>query len=86
MAYTPWPNGEEHTYPKCWYKPVSDPELAGLALRFTLSEDITAAIPPGDERLFRIALNAAGGFTPLSDAERQQLMERATILEPLFKA
>jgi hypothetical protein len=29
------------------------------ALRFTLSEDITAAIPPGDERLFRIALAAA---------------------------
>lgn len=86
MAYTPWGNGEEHTYPKCWYKPVSDPELAGLALRFTLSEDITAAIPPGDERLFRLALSAAAEFKPVSKAERQQLLERAQKLEPLFKA
>lgn len=86
MAYTPWGKDEEHTYPKCWYKPISDPELAGLALRFTLSEDITAAIPPGDERLYRIALNAAGEFKPLTDAEREQLVERAQKLEPLFKA
>jgi predicted aldo/keto reductase-like oxidoreductase len=85
MAYTPWPQGEEQTYPKCWYKPVSDPDLAGLALRFTLSEDITAAIPPGDERLYRIALKAAGEFLPLSVAERKQLVERAQKLEPLFK-
>jgi predicted aldo/keto reductase-like oxidoreductase len=85
MAYTPWPQGEEHTFAKCWYKPISDPELAGLALRFTLSEDITAAIPPGDERLFRIALQAAARFTPLTDAERQQLEQRTVHLEPLFK-
>lgn len=86
MAYTPWGKDEEHTIPKCWYKPISDPELAGLALRFTLSEDITAAIPPGDERLYRIALGAAGGFKPLSGAERKHLAERAQKLEPLFKA
>jgi predicted aldo/keto reductase-like oxidoreductase len=86
MAYTPWPKGEEHGYPKCWYKPISDPDLAGLALRFTLSEDITAAIPPGDERLFRIALAAAGGFKPLTESERRELVERAKGLEPLFKA
>ncbi len=86
MAYTPWPKGEEHQYPKCWYKPISDPELAGLALRFTLSEDVTAAIPPGDERLYRIALNAAGGFKLLTDAERRQLTARADTLDPLFSS
>lgn len=86
MAYTPWPEGEPHNYQKCWYKPISDPELAALALRFTLSEDITAAIPPGEESLYRIALNAARGFTPLTAAERQLLAERAARLEPLFKA
>lgn len=86
MAYTPWAKDEERGYPKCWYKPISDPGLAELALRFTLSEDITAAVPPGDERLFRIALNAAGGFTPLTDTERQELVRRAQKLEPLFKA
>jgi predicted aldo/keto reductase-like oxidoreductase len=85
MAYTPWPIGEKHTYPNCWYKPISDPDLAALALRFTLSEDITAAIPPGDETLYRIALEAAGRFTPLTDAERKQLIEHAENLEPLFK-
>jgi predicted aldo/keto reductase-like oxidoreductase len=86
MAYTPWPKDEERNYPKCWYKPISDPELARLALRFTLSEDVTAAIPPGDERLYRIALQAAGEYTPLTATERQLLTTRAQNLEPLFKA
>ncbi len=86
MAYSPWSKDEQHTYPKCWYKPISDPELASLALRFTLSEDITAAIPPGDEQLYRIALEAAGSFTPLTDSERKQLVARAKNLEPLFTA
>jgi len=85
MAYTPWPEGEPRTFKKCWYKPISDPELAGLALRFTLSEDITAAIPPGEESLYRIALNAAQGFKPLTATERQQLIRHAATLDPLFR-
>jgi predicted aldo/keto reductase-like oxidoreductase len=73
LAYTKWPEGARKTYPKCWYQPVEQGDLARQALRFTLSEDVTAAIPPGDERLFQMALEQASEFEPLSAAERQKL-------------
>jgi len=84
MAHTTWATGETHTYPKCWYHPIEDHDLARRALRFTLSEDITAAIPPGDARLFRIALDAAPGLTPLTVKERNELLASAAGLTPIF--
>ena len=86
MARTPWKEGEPHTYAKCWYRPIEDPGLARKALRFTLSEDVTALIPPGDERLFRMALAAAPGLTPLTAEERRDLLASATGTAPLFHA
>lgn len=86
MAYTKWPEGAHKTYPNCWYQPVDNGDLARQALRFTLSEDITAAIPPGDERLFRMALEMAQEFKPLSPRERQALLARSAGVEPIFHA
>jgi len=86
MAHTTWKEGEPHTYPKCWYHPIEDADLARKALRFTLSEDITAAIPPGDERLFRIALAAAPGLKPLTAEERHDLLASARGVIPIFHA
>jgi predicted aldo/keto reductase-like oxidoreductase len=84
LAHKPWGKGEKHTYEKTWYEPIEDPELARQALRFTLSEDITAAIPPGEEKFFRLALDIASKFRPLSKTEREQLMARAKTDEPIF--
>ncbi len=86
MAYTPWTKGEPRTHPKCWYKPVSDPALAAKAVRFTLSQEITAAVPPGDEHLFRMALDIAAGFTPMSKKEQTALLASTKGVEPLFRA
>lgn len=86
MAHTTRKQGEARSYPKCWYHPIEDPELARKALRFTLSEDITAAIPPGDERLFRIALAAAPGLQPLGADERRDLLASARGSTPIFHA
>ena len=86
LAYTPWPKDAKRTYPKCWYRPIEDRALALQALRFTLSEDITAAIPPGDARLFRMAVDLAAEFTPLSARERTDLLASTRDLQPLFKA
>lgn len=85
LAYSPWPKGAEHTYPKCWYKPIDDPALALQSLRFTLSEDVTAALPPGDENLFRLALETASSFTPMTAEERSVLLASTKGREPLFK-
>jgi predicted aldo/keto reductase-like oxidoreductase len=58
LAKRQWLDGEEHTYPKCWYCPIyDDDELARLALNYTLSQDVDTAVPPGDQRLFRLALS-----------------------------
>ena len=86
LAYTPWPKDAKSTCPNCWYRPTEDRALALQALRFTLSEDVTAAIPPGDARLFRMAVDLAAEFTPLSVRERADLLAGAQDLQPIFKA
>lgn len=86
LAHTRWPQFSERTHQKCWYKPVDERELAHQALRFTLSEEITAAIPPGDERLYQLALELATDLPPLTGAERKHLLASASGVEPIFRA
>ena len=77
--------GEARTRERCWYAPAEKHELADLALRFTLSQPITAAIPPGDPDLFRMALDIAESFRPITDEELGRLRERARGMRPLFE-
>jgi aryl-alcohol dehydrogenase-like predicted oxidoreductase len=86
MAHGPWRKNEKRKYPNCWYRPIEERELARQALRFTLSEDVTAAIPPGDVRLFTMALDMACDLPPLSAEERQALLARTRNLTPLLRA
>ena len=86
MAHTTWPDGNHEAWRKCWYKPVDDPELAEKALRFTLGEDVTAAIPPGELPLFRMALDFAARLRPLSGTERNDLLAQARGVRPIFRA
>jgi predicted aldo/keto reductase-like oxidoreductase len=85
MAKGPWPKDGAHPYPKCWYEPLSDPDDALLGLRFALSHPITAAIPPGDENLFELALRLAQRLKPLSRKETEALKARALTGEPIFR-
>ena len=62
MARRPWPEGAAKTHPKCWYEPLATETAAREGLRFTLSHPVTAAIPPGDENLFRMALDLAASL------------------------
>ncbi|MCW5979817.1 MAG: aldo/keto reductase [Bryobacteraceae bacterium] len=86
MAQTTIPKGAPHSHKKCWYTPVSDPKQVERALRFTLSEDITAAIPPGDEGLYQMALDAAAAYRPITAKERAELLASAKGVEPIFRA
>lgn len=70
---------------KCWYHPLEDPEMAALALRFTLSQPITAAIPPGDPELYRMAVEIGEDFTPITEEETAQLREAAKGKAPIFE-
>lgn len=87
LAHSPWEGKNDparKAHPKAWYRPIDDPALARKALRFTLSEDITAAIPPGDEGIFRMAVDLAAEFAPLSRAEREEVLAAAKGVKPLF--
>ncbi len=85
LAHGPWKKSEKRNYPNCWYRPIDKLDLARQALRFTLSEDVTAAIPPGDERLFRMALELAPDLPPLTSQERGNLLASARALRPLMR-
>ena len=90
LAFGKWPaevKENERKYPKCWYQPIDDREMAGLALRFTLNQEITAAVPPGDERIFDLALDLASEPLPhLSAGELAELKSKVSSLEPVFRA
>ncbi len=87
MARQRWPQDDptRKQYPKCWYQPLTERSEAKLGLYFTLSQPITAAIPPGDESLFRLALDLALGFRPVSQKEKETLQHMARSLNPIFK-
>ena len=86
MAKTVWPADQKqnHPEPKCWYQPAAFPDEASLGLRWTLGHPITAAIPPGDERYFRLAMDVAQNLKPLEPHEEEALLRGATGVEPLF--
>ncbi|HWR54015.1 MAG TPA: aldo/keto reductase [Bryobacteraceae bacterium] len=87
LAHKPWEkSADRKAHPKTWYEPIANRDLAAKALRFTLSEDVTAAIPPGDEKIYHLALDLAQEYQPLASAERTELLAQARSIAPLFPA
>jgi predicted aldo/keto reductase-like oxidoreductase len=86
MAKTTWSEAQknDHAHPKCWYEPAAFPDEAALGLRWTLSQPITAAIPPGDERYFRLGMDLAQNFQPITEPEQQRLLAGARGVNPIF--
>ena len=87
MARSKWPagmNAGQKPNPKEWYEPCSVPEQAALALRWTLSQRITAALPPGDERFFPLAMYVAQNFQPITSEEEEHLIASAAGAIPIF--
>lgn len=85
MAFGKITEGTEKKWDKCWYQPIEEPELADLALRFTLSLPVTAALPPGEPSFYRLALDIADHFLPITDDEMAQLRLRAGDSQPIFE-
>jgi len=87
MARHRWPDDDplRQTYNKTWYRPIDDAREAELALKFTLSQPVTAAIPPGEETPFRLALDLVSQLElPITDAETDELRTLAGVGEPVF--
>ncbi len=88
MAKGQWPKNHplRSKYKKCWYEPLTDPREAELGLRFALSQPITAAVSPGHADLFRMAIDIAERFVPVTAAETRQVVELAKKQELIFTA
>jgi aryl-alcohol dehydrogenase-like predicted oxidoreductase len=77
--------GEEKRWKKCWYHPVDDFEEASMALRFTLSLPVTAAVSPShQEFLWWMCQIVENQGTKISEEELQILKEKAQKLTPVF--
>ena len=86
LAKRKWEEGEEKKWWKAWYAPVDSYEEAELALRFTLSRPVTAAVSPSHMELLRWAIRAADNFSPLTEKEEKDLAERSKSLAAIFPA
>lgn len=86
LARQKWPEGDKDRkrFNKCWYQPISDPREAELAVKFTLSLPVTAAVSPGEEVLMRLAVESALKFEPITKEEETELNSLAKTLKPLF--
>lgn len=86
MAKGPWQEGADKSrFSKCWYEPLTSEEDIRMGLRFTLSHPVTAAITPGEEELFRIALKVSGSLQPLTEDEAMAIKDKGMKGSPLFK-
>ena len=71
-------------YSKCWYQPITDPDEAKLAMSFTLSQPVTVALPPGEEKLFTMALDLVSDLKAITEEQLKELKVLASTLEPIF--
>ncbi len=87
LAYSRIPEDEKRSYNNCWYHPIpfDNNHMADLALRFTLSQSTTAAIPPGEPVYFWKSLQLAPHYQPLHADETEALENYAKNAIPLFK-
>ena len=84
MALTRLEQGEQKLYKNVWYRPVADEEVMKMALKYTLSKNITAAVPPGQNTLFLKALEFMNDYQPITDNETQKLLTLAKTTKPVF--
>jgi len=83
LAKRKWKEGETRRWPR-WYAPVDNFEEALMALRFTLSLPVTAAVCPGHAELLWWACDAAEQFKPLSEEEAVEVAKKTEGLAPIF--
>jgi predicted aldo/keto reductase-like oxidoreductase len=81
-ARAPW--GESERRYHTWYEPFDQVPMVEQALRFSLSQPVTAAISAGDARLLPAILEAAERFEPMDVAEQAKMLARAGEYEIIF--
>ncbi len=84
MALTRLKDGEQKLYKNVWYRPILEEDIMKMALKFTLSKNVTAAVPPGKNTLFLKALEFMNEYESISGEETDKLLELANVTSPVF--
>jgi aryl-alcohol dehydrogenase-like predicted oxidoreductase len=84
IAWSPVPKDVTRKYPKCWYLPQEDQALAELLLRYALDLPVTATLPPGEARPFKLCVRIAQRYKSLNGTERNKLRAAIADVEPIF--
>jgi aryl-alcohol dehydrogenase-like predicted oxidoreductase len=79
---------EDESQPKynTWYEPFDKAEEIRKSVAFTLTQDITSAVTPGEFKLLPLMIEAVAGFKPLTLKEQHQLMAEVKQYPPLHAA
>jgi aryl-alcohol dehydrogenase-like predicted oxidoreductase len=86
VAKRAWEDNRERTQShryNTWYEPFDDAAEIEKSLRYTLSQDITAAALPGELQLWPMIIEAAQRFQPLTAKEQREVMSQAAQYQPL---
>jgi aryl-alcohol dehydrogenase-like predicted oxidoreductase len=84
VAKQAWPTRQANTqHYNTWYEPFDDASEIEKSLWFTLSQDITAAVLPGELKLWPMIISAAKRFKPLDKPAQQEFMAGAAQYQPL---
>ena len=78
---------EDHTptshHSQTWYEPFTGAADLEKSLRYTLSQDITSAVLPGELKLWPTIIDVAKRFKPFSAKEQQEVISQAACYQPL---
>ena len=80
-----WEDGDkaQHKY-NTWYEPFDEAGDIEKSLRYTLSQDITSAVLPGELKLWPMIFAAAERFRPMTPEEQRQTIAEVSQYPPLF--
>jgi predicted aldo/keto reductase-like oxidoreductase len=85
VAKRVWEDGDgvEHKY-NTWYEPFDKAGEIEKSLRYTLSQDITSAVLPGELKLWPMIIKAAERFQPMTKKEQEKVIAEVAQYPPLF--
>ncbi|GAB6108661.1 aldo/keto reductase [Fusibacter bizertensis] len=84
MVLTSHQESDKEKYPKAWYHPIEDFELAKKAVNYSLDRGVDIILPPGNIAQFRWALKIMAQGLQLTASDIDVLKGVAGLTTPLF--
>jgi hypothetical protein len=78
-----WESESEHKY-DTWYEPFDQAGEIERSVWYTLTQDITSAVMPGELKLWPMMIDAANRFESLSQSKQKEITEEVSGFKPLY--